>query len=214
MNIILIAPPAAGKGTQSELLVEKYGITHISTGEILREIAASGTELGNYIASIQKEGKLVDDEIVFKALETKLLELNSVNGHVFDGFPRNVNQAIKLDEMLGKLNQKVDYVIYIEIEKERAMQRTLGRITCPKCEAIYNIYKHTFEVEGHCNKCGAELIKRSDDNEESFNTRFDTYMKNVQPVIDYYESKGLLHKVKAQEEKEDTFAYIKEIIEG
>jgi adenylate kinase len=214
MNIILIAPPAAGKGTQSELLVEKYEITHVSTGEILREIAGSGTELGNKIAKTIKEGILVDDETVFKALETKLLELNSVNGHVFDGFPRNVNQAIKLDEMLGRLNQKADYVIYLEIEKERAMQRTLGRITCPKCEAIYNIYKHTFTVPGHCNKCGAELIKRSDDNEESFNTRFDTYMKNVQPVMEYYGSKGLLHTVKACEEKEDTFAEIEKIIEG
>jgi adenylate kinase len=214
MNIILIAPPAAGKGTQARLLEEKYGLTHISTGEMLREIAGSGSELGNHIDQLLKEGKLVDDETVFKVLESKLLETNSANGHIFDGFPRTLNQVAMLDEMLSKSNQKVDSVIYLEIKKERAMQRALGRVTCPSCGEIYNVYDHAFKVKGHCNKCDAELEKRTDDNEEAFKVRFDTYLDNVKPIMDYYESKGLLHTVKAQQEKADTLAGIEEVIKG
>jgi adenylate kinase len=214
MNIILIAPPAAGKGTQSKLLEEKYGLIHVSTGDILRNIASDGSELGNHIAQLLKEGKLVDDETVFKALESKLLELNSHNGHIFDGFPRTINQTSMLDELLSKLNQKVDSVIYIEIEKETAMKRALGRTTCPSCKEIYNIYYDTFTIENHCNKCNAELEKRTDDNEEAFNIRFDTYLNNLKPIIEYYESKGLLHTVKAQDKKEDTFSSIEEAIKG
>lgn len=208
MNIILIAPPAAGKGTHSALLNENYGLSHISTGDLLREVAVYDSS----IAEKMSKGELISDEIVFKLLEDKLIALNSKVGHIFDGFPRNISQAEELNNILNRLNQKIDYVIYLDIEKEVAMQRVLGRLTCSNCGEIYNTYRDTFKVEGKCNKCDSDLTKREDDNEETFTKRFDTYLEKTQPLIEYYNNKGLLHNVKCQPNKEETFELIRKVL--
>ncbi len=208
MNIILIAPPAAGKGTHSALLKEKYGLSHISTGDLLREVATSDSSIAEKLS----RGELISDEIVFKLLENKLIELNSKVGHIFDGFPRTLSQAEELNNILNRLNQKVDYVIYLDIDREVAMKRVLGRLTCSGCGEIYNTYRDTFKVENKCNKCDSDLTKREDDNEETFTKRFDTYLEKTQPLIDYYSEKGLLHNVKCQDSKEETFALIEKVL--
>lgn len=213
-NLIFIAPPAAGKGTQSELLEQNYNYAHISTGDMLREVAASGTELGNQVAELINNGIFVSDEMIFEMLKNKLQTLQSHPGIIFDGFPRTLKQVEMLDELLKSMNQKVDYVIYLDIDRDMAMHRALGRISCPKCNAIYNLYNDVFNKEGYCNKCGAELEKRGDDNEATFINRFNTYIEKSQPIIDYYKQKGLLNVVKCCEEKEDTFKQIEDVING
>ncbi|MDD2625410.1 MAG: nucleoside monophosphate kinase [Tenericutes bacterium] len=208
MNIILIAPPAAGKGTHSATLKEKYGLSHISTGDLLREVAVKDKDIADKIA----KGELISDEIVYTLLENKIIEINSSKGHIFDGFPRTLNQAIEVDNILKKFNQKVDVVIYLDIEKDVAMKRVLGRLTCSNCGEIYNIYRDTFINENHCNKCNSILIKRNDDNEETFTKRFNTYLEKTQPLIDFYKNRGLLKNVKCQKTQEETFKLIENII--
>lgn len=213
MNIILIAPPAAGKGTQSELMVERDGLSHISTGDLLREVAKENTDIGRHIKGLLEVGSLIEDDIVLKLLEEKLINLNSKEGHIFDGFPRTIYQADKLEEVLSKLNQKVDFVFYIDIEKERAMKRMFGRLTC-SCGAIYNTYRDTFKKDGYCNLCGEKLSKRTDDNEEAFNYRFDLYVEKTKPLVDYYKNKNLLYSISASDDKEVTYKEIESIIKG
>lgn len=207
-NIILLAPPSAGKGTHSALLKEKYGFAHISTGDLLREAAKTNKDIEKKMVN----GELIPDEIVYELLENKIRELNSNKGHIFDGFPRNIIQGEELNNILSKFNQKVDIVIYLDIDKEVAMKRALGRLTCSKCGEIYNINKDTFKKENHCNKCDALLTKREDDNEETFTKRFDIYLEKTFPLIEYYNDKGLLHTVICQSVKEETFKLIEDLL--
>lgn len=213
-NIILIAAPAAGKGTQAEMLKEKYGYAHISTGDLLREVAASGTPFGEEIKAIMTSGALVSDEIVFKLLEDKINSLDQNQGYILDGFPRNVNQAIKYDELLTKLNRELGAVVVIDIDKEVLMKRVVGRRQCRECGAIYNIYNPeiTPKTEGVCDKCGGEVYQRDDDNLESFENRYSTYLEKTAPLIDFYKEKGVLEVVKSNDNKLDTFSKIESII--
>ncbi|MDD3048906.1 MAG: adenylate kinase [Bacilli bacterium] len=211
-NIIFIAPPAAGKGTQSTLIKEKYDLEHISTGDLLRAEVASGSALGNEVSEIINKGELVNDELMIKLLKSKIESLTDPKGIIFDGFPRTIHQAEMLDELMMSLESKIDYVIYLDIDKEVAMKRALGRITCPSCGAIFNIYTDTFNEENHCNKCGTELEKRQDDTEEKFINRFDNYIEKTKPLVEYYQAKGLLHNVKCCPNREDTFVQIEEVI--
>ena len=214
MNVILIAPPAAGKGTQAEMLEKDYNLYHLSTGDVLREIALSNTDLGKEIKELIDNGNLISDELMLKILKEKISTLDNNNGIIFDGFPRTINQAEMLNELLSSINEKIDYVIYLDVEKEEAMKRSTGRITCPRCKSIYNIYFDSFNEENKCNKCGCELEKRQDDTKEKFNHRFETYMKNTKPVIDYYSSLGSLSIVKSIGSKYEVYENIKSIIEG
>lgn len=214
MNIIFIAPPAAGKGTQSKLLTDKYGICHISTGNLLRTEATSESELGNYIKELINNGKLVDDNIVLKLLETKLNQSDCDNGYILDGFPRNIEQAKAFNEMSNRLNRNIDYVIFLNIAKEEAMKRITGRLSCPQCGAIYNEHFDTFTSFGKCNHCSTDLVKREDDNIESFNQRFDIYLSTTQPLIEYYKAQGVLHEIDSSISKEHTFMQIENIIGG
>ena len=212
MNIILIAPPAAGKGTQAGLLKEEFNLYHLSTGDLLREIAASNTDLGKEIKNLIDNGKLIDDELMVRLLKEKISYLKDINGIIFDGFPRTINQAVMLDELLKEMNQRIDNVIYLEIEKEIAAKRAIGRVTCPNCGGIYNIYFDTFKEENKCNNCDSKLIHRQDDTLEKFNYRFDTYLENTLPLINYYEEKGVLYKVDCKKDKEEIYKEIKSII--
>ena len=188
-NIILYGAPAAGKGTQCELLVEKYGYNHISTGQLFRELDDS-TELGKQIKEVISSGNLVDDETTTQLVKNKLDSLKGLI--VLDGFPRNLNQAKMLDKIFS------DYVVInISVDYETAKKRILGRMSCSKCGKIYNTLTGEMvpKVNGFCDNCGVELEKRNDDNEESFKTRFDIYMNNVKSVLDYYCNKNLLYIV-------------------
>ena len=214
MNIIFVAPPAAGKGTQSSLLVEKYGLIHISTGDLLRAEVASESDLGKSLKDKMSTGELISDDIVIGLLKTRLLQDDIQKGFILDGYPRSLEQARLLEGILNELNMKIDHVLYLDMDKELAMHRALGRLTCPECGKGYNKYEEVMKpkVDGKCDDCHVDLESRSDDNEETFNTRFDTYINNTQPLLDYYKERELLSVIDNSGTPEDTFNKIKEVI--
>lgn len=194
-NIILIAAPAAGKGTLSELLVSKYNYLHISTGDLLREASKEDSELGIKISNMLKNGDLVTDEIVFELLENRLSKDDTLNGYILDGFPRTLEQAKIYDEMIKKLNKDLGIVVVLSTDYDTLMKRIVGRMLCKDCGSIYNTLTgvNTPKEENVCDKCGGSLYKRSDDNEESFKNRYETYLEKTEPLIDYYKEKGNLY---------------------
>lgn len=206
-NIIFLAPPAAGKGTLSEMLVEKYGYGHISTGDLLREEVKAGTELGKEADSLMKAGKYVPDELIIKLIEKRVQMPDCENGYILDGFPRTKVQAEKYDELLKQLGKDLGVVIYIDIDKDMAIRRACSRMTCPKCGKIYNKYSKEMKpkVEWICDDCCVELTQRADDNEETFTKRFNEYIEKTMPLYDYYNEKGVLNTINAHESKFDTF---------
>ena len=213
-NIIFIAPPAAGKGTQAELLEEKYNMVHISIGDLLRNEVNSNSPLGEHIKTVMEEGILVENEIVFELIENKLITLGVKESYILEGFPREINQVLAYEDMSKRLHKEVDYVIYLRLDEDTASKRILGRVSCPNCGAVYNEFADTFERPGFCNKCSTKLVKRDDDNMESFKHRFQTYLSNIKPILDYYSDKGLLYIVDGSANKEDIFKNIENIISG
>lgn len=213
MNIVFIAPPAAGKGTQAGMLKDEYNLYHLSTGDLLREIASTDSLLGKEVKELIDNGKFVSDELMVKLLSQKIESLENNNGIIFDGFPRTIEQANMLNELLEERGEKINHVIFLDIEKEVAQKRATGRVTCLNCGEIYNIYFDTFNNENRCNKCNDELTHRQDDTIEKFNDRFDTYLKKTEPLIEYYKNLGILDIVKTASTKEDTYNLIKSIIE-
>ena len=212
-NIIFIAPPAAGKGTQSILLREKYNLAHISTGDLLREASLEDSERGQYILNCLKEGNLVSDDITIELLTERLSKDDCKNGYILDGFPRTVDQAIQYESILKNLNKELGVVIFLDIPKEIALKRIVGRQVCPSCGAVYNdqIDISKPKIQNICDICGHELQKRKDDNETTFNIRFETYMKKTEPLIKHYEELGVLYKIN-EVDKEKVFKRIEEII--
>ena len=211
-NIIFLAPPAAGKGTCSEILKNEFNYEHISTGAILRSEIASQSSLGNEIKSIIEKGNLVDDSLMIKLIENKLANIN--NSFILDGFPRTINQAYSLDNLFKELNIENYIVIYLNIDKSLALKRTLGRMTCPKCGKGYNIYFDGFKPnkDGYCDICNEALSKRSDDNEESFNNRFETYINSTLPILKFYEQKNKVIKIDVDNNFELLSSKLKEIV--
>ncbi len=206
-NIIFIAPPAAGKGTQSTMLKERFEFNHLSTGDMLREAISSGSELGVLVKNIIDEGKLVSDDIMINLIKDKLSNLGG-KPFILDGFPRTLNQAKALEDLLTK-----DYeVIYLDLSEEEAVGRILGRLTC-SCGKSYNLNVDALKpkVEGICDGCGASLIKRGDDNAESFKVRYKSFIDNTKPLLDYYEEKNKLHKIDVNRDVEDIFKDIVEV---
>lgn len=214
-NIIFLAPPAAGKGTLSEMLQEKYGYTHISTGDLLRQEVNNKTELGKQAESIMNAGKLVPDEFMIELIKNRITKNDCDDGYILDGFPRTIVQAEKYGELLESINKDLGVVIYIDVDKKMAIKRACSRITCPKCGRIYNKYSKEMKPkkDGVCDDCGSALTQRQDDTEEAFNKRFDEYMQKTMPLYDYYDKKGVLRKIKAYESKYDTFNEAVKIIE-
>ena len=210
-DIILIAPPAAGKGTQAKLLSSKYQIPHISTGDLLR--AATG-ELGDIVKKTMESGALVSDDLVLKLLEERISKEDCQNGIILDGFPRNVSQAESYMKLLEKLNRPLGDVIYLDASKEVTQKRIVGRLTCPTCGAVYNdqIDDNKPKKFGTCDICNGPLAKRSDDNLETFEKRYQTYMNETYPLLDYFRSKGKLFTVGSGISKERTLNEIEKII--
>ena len=214
-NIIFLAPPAAGKGTLSEMLTEKYHYGHISTGDLLREEIKNKTEIGKQAESLMKEGKFVSDDVIINLIKNRITKDDCKNGYILDGFPRTIVQAEKYDELLEEIGKDLGVVIYIDIDKDMAMKRACSRITCPKCGRIYNKYSNEMKpkVDGICDDCKVELTQRSDDSEETFVKRFDEYVNKTMPLYDYYKNKGVLETIKAYESKYDTFNEAIKVIE-
>ena len=196
-NIIFIAPPAAGKGTQSKLVSEEYNIPHISTGDLLRAEASKDTELGRTIKKDMESGNLVTDDAITTLLKNRITSSDCLKGFILDGYPRNINQAKIYNNLLDELGYDKGVVIFFDIDKERALKRTLSRIICSNCGSSYNLLVDELKKkkDGICDRCGHELNTRSDDTEEVFIHRFDTYINSTKELIDYYENLGLLYRI-------------------
>lgn len=212
-NIVLIAPPAAGKGTVAKSLCEKYGYVHISTGDILRDMAKDGSDFGKNLASLLQSGNLIPDDIVYEAVEKRLAMPDLKNGYILDGFPRNLEQAIKYDEILKNINGDLGIVIELKTDKEILEKRITGRYICNDCGETHNTLTgvNTPKVSGVCNQCGGELIQRKDDNYESFQVRYQTYLDKTFPLIKYYRDKDVLYSVDSNL-PEETFKEIEAIL--
>lgn len=215
MNIILLAPPAAGKGTEAQILTQEYSIPQISTGDLLREASKKDDKLSNEIRNIMEQGKLVSDEIIIELIKNRINKEDCKNGYILDGFPRTINQAKKYDDMLNEIDNKIDYVFALDIDKDLASSRIVGRRTCPKCNRIYNINAESLKpkVDNLCDDCNVELTHRKDDNAETYEKRYNAYLEETAPLIEYYEKKNVLYHIDGNIDKNNTHKQIKEIID-
>lgn len=213
-NIMLVAAPAAGKGTQADLLVEKYNIPHISTGDILRDMSKMDNELGIYVRETLSSGKLVKDDITFQLIEERLKQKDCQDGFVIDGFPRNLQQALHYDKILENIGQQIGIVIYIDLPKEILEKRITGRRICENCKAIYNINDKNSspQIESTCDLCGGILYQRSDDNIEAFDTRYNMYLEQTKPIVKHYEDLKLLKHVDGNGTVQEVFERINKVI--
>jgi adenylate kinase len=195
MNIILLGPPGAGKGTQARHLVETRNMIQLSTGDMLRDARTSGTEMGRIVADVMDRGQLVTDEIVIGLIREKL-EADKAGGFIFDGFPRTLPQADALAELLAATGEKLDAVIEMQVDDAALVARITGRFTCGDCGEVYHDVTHRPAVDGVCDKCGGTNMKRrADDNEDSLRQRLMEYYKKTSPLIGYYYAKGQLRAV-------------------
>ncbi|MBR2802872.1 MAG: adenylate kinase [Erysipelotrichaceae bacterium] len=213
MNLLIIGAPGTGKGTMSELLIEKYGVIHISTGDMLRESVAAGTEVGLKAQSYMTAGLLVPDEVIHGVIVERLAKPDIDQGFLMDGYPRTLAQAADLDGILKELGKKIDCVINLELDEEVLVGRITGRRTCPQCKAIYHVVNKPPRVEGICDVCGSELVTRKDDTAESLKTRLNAYHESTRPVIEYYEKQGLVRTIDANHAPEEVFASIRKAVE-
>ncbi len=196
MNIILLGPPGAGKGTQARILVERHGLVQLSTGDMLRAAKSSGTELGNRVADVMARGELVTDEIVIGLIEEQLDGEAGRHGLIFDGFPRTLAQADALGELLASKGKSLDAVVEMRVDDAQLIERITGRFTCGNCGEVYHDVTKPTARDGECDVCGAkEFVRRSDDNAESVQVRLMAYYRSTSPLIGYYHAKGLLKPV-------------------
>jgi len=213
MKIIMLGAPGAGKGTQAKKLAVKYGIPHISTGDIFRANIKEGTELGKKAKVFMDQGLLVPDELVVDLIIDRFKNPDCENGYVLDGFPRTIPQAKALDEALMKDNEAVEYAIDIDVPDAFIIKRMSGRRACLKCGATYHVVNIPPKKEGICDICGADLVLRDDDKSETVMKRLMVYHEQTQPLIEYYKGKGILNSVNGTKDLEDVFAEIVNIVE-
>ena len=194
MNVIIFGPPGAGKGTQSQNIVNKFKLHQLSTGELLRNEIKNKSEVGNKIEQIIDQGGFVSDDIVNKLLKKLITNLSYRNRIIFDGYPRNITQAESLETMLNADNQSINYILFLKVNREIIEKRILGRIICEKCNKTLNEYLNKEEIEKH--ECGITYLKkRKDDNQESIITRYEEYIKKTKPVLDFYSSRTYFHEI-------------------
>ena len=213
-NIILMGPPGAGKGTQAKLLISKYNLPHISTGDMFREAIKNKTPLGVIAAQYINDGHLVPDDVTIGLVKERLSQEDCANGYILDGFPRTIPQAEALTKLTKEIGREIDFVINIDTPKEMLVERIGGRRVCKVCGAPYHIVTRKPKVEGVCDVCGGELIQRKDDNEEALNTRLEIYVKDTKPILDYYDSLGLLKTYDGTIGAENLLREISKILEA
>jgi adenylate kinase len=185
MRIVLLGAPGSGKGTQAKLLVEKYGIPQVSTGDLLRAALQAGTPLGLQAKAAMDTGQLVSDEIVLGIIRERLRERDARSGFILDGFPRNISQAQALDQMLLSMGQPLDLALLIDVDFDILLQRMVGRRTCTSCGTLYNMFTNPPKLDGQCDKCGGTLHHRADDNEETISNRLRVYDTQTRPLVNY-----------------------------
>ncbi|MCB2187764.1 MAG: adenylate kinase [Deltaproteobacteria bacterium] len=212
MNLILLGPPGAGKGTQAKRLIEAYGIPQISTGDMLRAAVKNQTQLGLEAKKFMDAGGLVPDEVVLGLVKERLAQPDCDKGFMLDGFPRNVPQAEELDKILAGLKKDIDHVVSIEVPSSELLKRLTGRRTCKGCGAGFHVMFDPPKQEGECDKCGGELYQRDDDNEATVSNRLKVYDDQTKPLIDYYTGKGLLRPIDGVGDMEAILGRIKAVL--
>ncbi len=212
MNIILLGPPGAGKGTQAVRLSEIYSIPHISTGDIFRENLKQGTELGLKAKEYMDKGLLVPDQVVIDIVADRLSRRDCDGGFILDGFPRTITQADALGDMLATRGMNVDYVLNISVPDEVLVRRISGRRTCSRCDRNYHVEFDPPAKEGQCDSCGGELYQRDDDREDAVRRRLEEYREKTEPLIQYYRGKGLLVDIDGDRPMEEVMASIRKVL--
>ena len=212
MKIIMLGAPGAGKGTQAKMIAEKYGIPHVSTGDIFRANIKNGTELGKKAKTYMDQGLLVPDELVCDLVVDRIQQDDCKKGYILDGFPRTIPQAESLDKALQAIGEKMDYAIDVEVPDENIVKRMGGRRACVGCGATYHLVYAPTKKEGICDVCGGELILRDDDKPETVQKRLGVYHEQTQPLIDYYKNQGILREVDGSVDMEDVFKEILNIL--
>ena len=202
MRVVLLGAPGAGKGTQCKRIVDKYGLLHLSSGDILRQERAAETELGRKAQSYMDSGGLVPDEVIVEMMAGAISK-SPQSGFVLDGFPRTVEQAVELDKLLALTGKKIDVVVNLKIADEEVAARMTGRRSCPECGAVYHIENLKPKVEGKCDKDGTELIQRPDDSLEVVKSRLKTYHEQTEPVVDYYKNNGTVYDINSGESADE-----------
>ncbi|MCK4443213.1 MAG: adenylate kinase [Thermoplasmata archaeon] len=208
MRILLIGPPASGKGTQAEWICEEYGIPRISLGGMLRKHVADRTDIGEQAQAYMDRGELVPDDIVIKMMDERLKEDDCRNGFLLDGYPRTMRQALALDENFG-----LDIVLHLHVGDEEVIRRMSGRRTCPGCEDVYHVVYDPPRKEGVCDKCGSNLIIREDDKEETLRKRLEVYNEETSVLISFYSEKGILGNVDASGSIKETRSKTKKVLD-
>jgi len=214
MNLILLGPPGAGKGTQSQRLEKKYGTIQLSTGDMLRAAVRSGSALGQRADAIMKAGQLVPDEVMIQMISERIDQPDCANGFILDGFPRTVPQARALDSMLSDKGLKLDHVIEMKVDGPALVSRVTGRFTCAKCGAGYHDIFHRPKVDDVCDNCGStDFTRRADDNAETFGKRLAAYERDTAPILPYYRDRGVLKQVDGMAEIDEVTDQLEKIID-
>jgi adenylate kinase len=213
MGIILLGPPGAGKGTQAKKLSATFGIPQISTGDMLREAVRNGTALGKKAKAFMDSGGLVPDEVVIGIVKERLAADDCAKGFILDGFPRTIPQAQALDRVAGELGKEIRFVLSLEVDQDELMERLCGRRTCTGCSAMYHVKFSVPKEPGKCDKCGAVLIQRDDDKEETIKNRLENYNKATAPLLGYYKNTGKIRSVTASGEIDAIFRNIVRILQ-
>jgi adenylate kinase len=212
MNLILLGPPGSGKGTQAKMMMEKYGIPQISTGDMLREAVKNKSPMGLKAKEYMDSGSLVPDEVVISIVEERISHPDCSRGFMLDGFPRTIAQADALQSMLLKKGLAIDFVLSIEVDNEELIKRLTGRRTCRICGEPYHVIFNPPKKDDRCDKCGGELYQRDDDKEETIRNRLSTYHKQTAPLISYYSEKGLLRSIDGSGTPKEIFDRINKVL--
>ena len=215
MHLIFLGPPGAGKGTQSDFIVEKFGIPHISTGDMFRAAIKEGTEAGKLAQSYIEKGALCPDDVTIRIVKERLAEPDCEKGFLLDGFPRTITQALALKDILSELHHPLQKVLNLELADEKIIDRIVGRRICKECGQSYHIHNNPPKVEGKCDKCGGELYIRKDDNASAIETRLEAYNKQTFPLIDFYKKEGILVSIDADRDiklvSQEIYEILKEV---
>ncbi len=214
LNIVLMGAPGAGKGTQSEFITKKYGISHISTGDMLREAMADKTPTGLEAASYINAGKLVPDDVVISIVKERLSKSDCEKGYLLDGFPRTIEQAKALNELTKEIGRPLQIALNLSVDESILISRIISRRVCPKCGASYNLISKKPLKDGICDTCGSALIQRPDDTKEKFKTRLDAYNNQTKPLIEFYKDEGLLVEVDGMQDINLIAEDISKVLEG